>query len=260
MDGNLTQRIFRPTACVSHEELRQYLSGRMSREGLRRVEDHLLDCPLCSDAVEGCEEAGNHLTDDLEDFEAFSRKLPGQPTTAKVRQLQPGGYLRQAMAVAALLVVGAVAYFSFDKAVPNGPKLYAKYYDAYENDIPISQRRPGLSDVDPNFAQALTAYTQRQFSQANMLFERAMVNQPDNEAVLFFAAMSFMESNKVGKASKYLQTVSSGKGVYAKKAAWYLMLCDLKSGNTEAAKARLDKLVESGDIMVNEAKSLQEEF
>ena len=43
MDGNLQQQIFKPTPCVSHEELRQYLGRRMTREGLRRVENHLLD-------------------------------------------------------------------------------------------------------------------------------------------------------------------------------------------------------------------------
>ncbi len=258
MDGNLQQQIFKPTPCVSHEELRQYLGRRMTREGLRRVENHLLDCPLCSDAVDGCEESGSHLTDDLEDFDSFSKKLPGQ-STATVRQLQPGGYFRQAAAIAAMLVVGAVAYFSYAKS-PSGPQLYAQYYTAYENDIPISLRRPGLSDVDPNFGQALTAYNQRQFSQANMLFERALQQQPDNEAARFFAGLSYLESNQTGKASAYLGTVANSTGVYAKKAAWYLILSDLKAGKKAEAKARLDKFIEAGDYMVNEAKGLREKF
>lgn len=259
MDGNLRQQIFRPTACISQEELRQYLSGSMSREGLRRVEDHLLDCPLCSDAVEGCEESGNHLTDDLEDFDAFSKKLPIQANTAKVRQLQPGGYLRQAIAVAALLVVGAVAYFSFDKA-PDGQHLYAKYYDAYENDIPIKMRHPGLPDVNPNFGQALTSYTDGKFSQAIMLFERALQQQPDNEAARFFAGLSYLETNQTDKASDYLGTVANGTGVYAKKASWYLVMCDLRAGKIEEAKAKLDVIISKGEMMINEAKSLREEL
>ncbi len=231
----------------------------MSRDGLRRVEDHLLDCPLCSDAVDGCEESGSHLTDDLEDFEAFSRKLPGQLTTAKVRQLQPGGYFRQAIAIAAMLVVGAVAYFSFFKSA-SGPELYAKYHNTYENDIPVSLRRPGLSDVDPNFAQALNAYSENKFSQANMLFERALQQQPDNEAARFFAGLSNLEANHTDKASAYLSTVANGTGVYSKKAAWYLILCDLKKGNKAEAKARLDKFIESGEIMVLEAKDLRKKL
>ena len=258
MDGNLQKQIFKPTACVSQEELRQYLSGDMNRQGLRRVEDHLLDCPLCSDAVDGFEASGEHATDDLEDFDSFRRKLPVE-STGKVRQLQPGGYLRQAIAIAAMLVVGAVAYFSYSKP-PTGPELFAKYYDNYENDIPVSLRRPGLSDVDPNFAQALNSYTDRKYSQANMLFERAVQAQPDNEAARFFAGLSYLEANQPDKASTYLLTVANGKGVYAKKAAWYLIMCDLKAGKKAEAKERLDKFIEMGEIMVIEAKSLRKKL
>ncbi len=258
MDGNLQKQIFKPTACVSQEELRQYLSGDINREGLRRVEDHLLDCPLCSDAVDGFEATGEHATDDLEDFESFRRKLPVE-SSAKVRQLNPSGYLRQAIAIAAMLVVGAVAYFSYFQA-PTGPQLYAKYYNPYKNDIPTSLRRPGLSEVDPNFAQALNSYSDRKFGQANLLFERALQTEPDNEAAKFFAGLSNLEANEMEKASAYLSTVANGTGVYAKKAAWYLILCDLKSGKKEEAKARLDQFIETGNIMVVEAKSLREKL
>ncbi len=258
MDGNLQKLTFKPAACVSQEELRQYLSGDMNRQGLRRVEDHLLDCPLCSDAVDGFEASGEHATDDVEDFDSFRRKLP-LTSTDNIRQLQPGSGLRRAIAVAAVLVVGAVAYFSFSQA-PTGPELYAKYYDNYENDIPVSLRRPGLSDVDPNFAQALNSYTEHKYSQANMLFGRAIQAQPDNEAARFFAGLSLLESNQTEKASSYLSTVANGTGVYAKKAAWYLIMCDLKADNKASAKERLDKFIETGEIMVVEAKSLRDKL
>ncbi|MCC6725805.1 MAG: hypothetical protein IT258_14945 [Saprospiraceae bacterium] len=260
MDGNLRQQIFRPTACISHEELRQYLSGSMSREGQRRVENHLLDCPLCSDAVEGCEESGNHLTDDLEDFEAFSKKLSMPSHTAKVRQLQPMGYLRQAVAIAAVLVVGAVAYFSFFNKSLDGPALYAKYYTPYSNDVPVAMRHANAPDVNPNFAQAITAYSEGNFTQASMLFERALQQQPSHEASLFYAGLSNLEANKLDKAESYLGTVASGKGIYAKKAGWYLVMCDLKAGKKDAAATKLDKIISASEIMVNEAKSLRDDM
>jgi tetratricopeptide (TPR) repeat protein len=232
----------------------------MSRQGQRRVEDHLLDCPLCSDAVEGCEESGSHLTDDLEDFEAFSKKLPSQPS-AMVRQLQPRtGYLRQAIAVAAMLVVGAVAYFSFFNKTLDGPALYAKYYTAYGNDVPVSMRHANAPDVNPNFAQALTAYSDGNFTQAVMMFERALQQQPNHEATLFYAGLSNLEVSNFGKANSYLGAVAGGKGIYAKKAGWYLVMCDLKAGNKEAAAAKLDKIIGASEIMVNEAKHLREDL
>ncbi len=260
MDGNLRQQIFKPTACLSHEELRQYLSGHMSREGQKRVENHLLDCPLCSDAVEGCEESGNHLTDDLEDFEAFSKKLSMPSHTAKVRQLQPGGYLRQAIAVAAMLVVGAVAYFSFFNKSLDGPALYAKHYVPYQNDVPLAMRNDTAPSVNPNFAQAITAYSEGDFTQASSIFEQALQQQPSHEATLFYAGLSNLEKNDLVKAESYLGQVANGRGIYAKKASWYLVMCDLKAGKKEAAAAKLDKIIQAGEVMANEAKHLRDDM
>jgi tetratricopeptide (TPR) repeat protein len=262
MDGNLRQQIFAPTTCVSHEELRQYLGGRMTKEGQRRVENHLLDCPLCSDAVEGCEEAGNHLSDDLEDFESFSKKLTGQPHTAKLRQLQPASsYLRRAIAVAAVLVVGAVAYFSFNTGgTPNGPALYGRYYTAYESDVPFAMRSIETPNVDPNFVQGIRAYSEGKFKHASMMLDRALLQQPNHEASLFFGGMARLELGQPDMAYERLKQVANGKGVYSRKANWYLVLCDLKMGKLDAAKTRLDGIVDDGDVMAKEAKALQAEF
>lgn len=260
MDGNLHRLTFNPTACVSQEELRQYLAGSMDRVGTRRVEDHLLDCPLCSDAVDGFETSGEHMTDDLEDFESFRRKLPA-PETAKVRRLNPRVYLMRAAAVAAIFVVGIFAYSSFfTKSAASGPELYAQFYTYYKNDIPMNLRRPGVSDVDPNFAQAIVAYNDHNFTTANMLFDRALQNQPDNEAAKFFGGITNLEANNTDKAYSLLASVANGGGTYAKKANWYLILCDLKSGKVEEAKTKLDKFISEGQIMVFEAKALREKM
>jgi anti-sigma factor RsiW len=55
MDGNIHQTIFQVSNCLGREELRAYLEDPISAEDRRRVENHLLDCPLCSDALEGLE-------------------------------------------------------------------------------------------------------------------------------------------------------------------------------------------------------------
>lgn len=255
MHGNLQKNIFKPSPCVGQEELRQYLSGGMSREGLRQVENHLLDCPLCSDAADGYEEMGLQQVSLLGDFDSFQKKMLGQ-STATVRQLRPGGVLRWAVAMAAVLVVGVVAYLNLFKT-PTGPQLYKQYYYAYENDIPFNLRRPGVSDVDPNFAQALTAYIDHNYSTAILLFERNLTQQPDNEAARFFAGMALLESNQTDKAAAHFGPVASGQGVYSRKAAWYLIMCDLKSDNKESAKARLDNFIKSGEFMNREAQDLR---
>lgn len=45
--------IFQIHQCLSEENIKGYLTNRLSEEERFRVENHLLDCPLCSDAVDG---------------------------------------------------------------------------------------------------------------------------------------------------------------------------------------------------------------
>ena len=71
MDKNLLPNIFMPSQCLAGEEVKAYLDGSISEEGRRRVENHLLDCPLCSDAVEGFELVDTAEVGMVEDFSSF---------------------------------------------------------------------------------------------------------------------------------------------------------------------------------------------
>ncbi|MBI5917665.1 MAG: hypothetical protein HY842_20025 [Bacteroidetes bacterium] len=259
MDGNLHRNIFKPSHCLGHEEVRHYLGGGMSKEGLRRVENHLLDCPLCSDAVDGFESAGAQRNFAFEDFSSFQKKMPGQPS-ATIRTLTPGGFFRQAAAIAAILVVGLVAYFSLSGS-PSGDKLYSQYYAAYENDIPIHTRQAGLDrPIAPVFQQALSAYADKQFEASIPLFEETLKLQPDNEPARFFAGMASLETAQFEKAAGYFEPVAHDSGVYSAKAAWYLILIDLKTGEKESARAKLDEFIQSGRFNLEEAKALRDKL
>ncbi|MBI4946352.1 MAG: tetratricopeptide repeat protein [Bacteroidetes bacterium] len=50
---NKTKNIFAHTDCISEEMLMKYISGTLSPAEKHEVEKHLIDCPMCSDAVEG---------------------------------------------------------------------------------------------------------------------------------------------------------------------------------------------------------------
>jgi hypothetical protein len=49
----MINNIFKASACLTEAELKAYISQKLEGEELHRVECHLLDCELCSDAVEG---------------------------------------------------------------------------------------------------------------------------------------------------------------------------------------------------------------
>lgn len=45
--------IFNPSSCVSGEKLLAYAKNELDHKGIHEVEEHLIDCELCSDALEG---------------------------------------------------------------------------------------------------------------------------------------------------------------------------------------------------------------
>ncbi len=61
--GNLFER----TTCISKEMLLKYVDGQLSKQALRQVEMHLIDCPLCEIALEGIQAVGTVKFDNMLD-------------------------------------------------------------------------------------------------------------------------------------------------------------------------------------------------
>lgn len=55
-----------PGECCSFEQLRAYADGRLNREETRYIEEHLADCDLCSDIVDGLMSMPANLNLDVE--------------------------------------------------------------------------------------------------------------------------------------------------------------------------------------------------
>jgi TonB family protein len=55
MNNNLEHIIYNPTDCLSEKTLFDYIDNKLSQKERHIVEKHLLDCEMCSDALEGLE-------------------------------------------------------------------------------------------------------------------------------------------------------------------------------------------------------------
>ncbi len=247
MDKNLHLDIFKTSTCLGREELDAYLHGRLSGAALRRVENHLIDCPLCSDAVDGLEESAAFGVAQLEDFSSFKKKLH-QPSGGVIRKLNPYTLLKRSVSVAALLALGMFAYFSLFKS--SGSQLYEQFYTSYQNDIPLNSRSTDSAQlISPSFERALNSYSTGNFSASIPAFEETLKEEPDNAAACFFAGMACLEANQPEKAVSHLQKVKDQSNGYSQKAEWYLILAHLKSGDKAGAKSLLETyLSRSGDI------------
>ena len=253
MGKNLLQHIYRPSKCLAEAEIKGYLAGSIKAEGKRRVENHLLDCPLCSDAVEGFEQLGAthpqfHL---LEDFSTLTQKLAPQEG-GKIRRLTPGKVLLRA---AAAVVILLVSYFTLLQS-PSGDQLYSQFYSSYQNDIPLDMRNGGeVSTLNPVFEGALKHYASGRFAESLPLFEEALRSEADSDAIRFYAGMAALETNQFEKASGFFASFKNHQGGYAQKAHWYQALVAIKLGDKETAKNILDGLIAKGSF--NEAQAIK---
>lgn len=53
MSEELKYKLFKPTDCISKQKMFDYIDNKLSAKEQHLVEKHLLDCELCSDALEG---------------------------------------------------------------------------------------------------------------------------------------------------------------------------------------------------------------
>ncbi len=106
MNSPIKKEIFTETGCIRQELLRQYCEGKINASGKYEVEKHLIDCKLCSDALEGMALISDYSIIDQVKSEIPSL-LKGQSGTPPVR------YLAAAASIAALVFVSYLAYRQF---------------------------------------------------------------------------------------------------------------------------------------------------
>lgn len=102
--------IFERTKCVSEEMLTKYIDGTLSPAERHEIEKHLIDCEMCSDAVEGSSMvSGNKISSVTAEL---NRKIQDRVEKKEVKVIFLQQYRTQlAIAASIILVVGLVWFF-----------------------------------------------------------------------------------------------------------------------------------------------------
>ncbi len=111
MSENLKHTIYSPGDCLSEKRLFDYIDNKLSPKERHIVEKHLLDCELCSDALEGLE-----LVKDRNRIvlikEAINKKIL---SSTKKEALVVSFNYKMAFSVAAAIALLVVGVFFFNK-------------------------------------------------------------------------------------------------------------------------------------------------
>src|SRR6185503_13052401 len=97
------EKIFEPTHCISGDMLLKYVSNTLSADQKREVEKHLIDCEMCSDALEGLRMVGDPKKISL-DISDLNRKIQERAGQKEVKVVFLRQYRTQ-LAVAASIAV-----------------------------------------------------------------------------------------------------------------------------------------------------------
>ena len=111
-------KIFSKSSCLTNNEMLEYLSGKLSDTGRRRIEMHIADCEMCNDELEGLSNMKNpeNLSIIIHSVNSDIDTYLKQFDKSKIKQSTKTYNIRRIFAVAAsvLLIISAgftVNYF-----------------------------------------------------------------------------------------------------------------------------------------------------
>ncbi|MDO9186891.1 MAG: TonB family protein [Bacteroidia bacterium] len=108
MNDSLKHKIFIETDCISEQTMFDYIDKKLSARESHSVEKHLLQCELCSDALEGLE-----LTDSRARISAINQKVREYIAPKKDTRLISFNYkLIISIAASVLLLIGGIFFFN----------------------------------------------------------------------------------------------------------------------------------------------------
>jgi tetratricopeptide (TPR) repeat protein len=133
-----TDFLFNETGCISSEVLLQYRDNTLTADEKHAVEEHLVDCPLCSDALEGLEGVD---TVELREVEEEVRRIPDRHT-------KPGtGYWRAAAVMAGLSLITYIAFLQFGNIGEERMALNEPETPSAELESPLGNLKDGKDTV-----------------------------------------------------------------------------------------------------------------
>lgn len=127
-------KIFTPVRCLSRDQLPRYLNGNMTDWEKHLIEQHLVDCDLCHDAIQSLQNTKN-----LEPYERLSKQMslylqreytPAvQQSPQQARRTQQSSNTRESLLsyfwVVMFLIIGGGSVYLLQQHLKNRPALAA---------------------------------------------------------------------------------------------------------------------------------------
>ncbi len=236
------KKIFENSSCLTSDELKAYLQETMDEEQRYRAENHLLDCPLCTAAVEGF--ANQYDFDKDKQLEELQERF--SPPAAKARPPRRFSLFNRIAAALLLLVVSLAALLYWQSQ--SSERLYQAYFQQPDSELLASVRSANAgSPLHPDFDKAMQLFNDQRYKESTAYFRDYLNSQPENAAVNFYAGVALLESGEAAAAAEQLETARINSEQFYEEASWYLALAHIRMEEPREARTVLKELLKYKD-------------
>lgn len=261
------KKFFQLTEHLSQEDIVFYT--QMPDSDDRRahsIEKHLIDCPLCSEAIEGFS--------GITDFEAVNAEIqnaqkrlhevinPSVQASPTIRFWEKHRIIRYVAAASIMLAIGT-GVLLYQNRVAYEEQLYTENYRHYD-DMRLVRRlkqTPNRPTDNDKLQSAMNIYSEGNYQAAIEAFHDYLKEDPGNPTANFYLGLSYLEEQSAKEAIEAIKTArlspSKEDRIYI-DAGWYLALAYLKDKNTAQCKVILQEVInENGDFAVDAQKLMK---
>ncbi len=233
--------------CLSDGQVDHYVRKQMNREEEYKLEQHLLECHLCRDVVEGAAMMTSEAADRHAD--ALRQRLFEKAPTHQPR-FWPAWTYGLAAAAVILIVWGINSQYT-----PNpDEQLFASEFRPYSSVIP-QVRGEAASDA---ILSALRLYEMENYDAAIHEFETMIAREPDHTLAHFYLGNALLATGRANEAVGHLQSAASGDvdDRLTEPARWYLALAYVKISNRSAAQTILKSVAIAQGVHASKADAM----
>ncbi len=250
------QSVFQGTKCLNEDEIRFYLNGTLGESSRYRVENHLLDCPLCAEAMEGF--ANEYKFGQDQQLAELKEAIKGKTRIVpKSREVHFWTINRIAAAIL-LIIIPSAAWFYWN--AQNSEKSYLAELQSSKG--LIENVRGGEEfPAGIQYNEGLEFYRNENYRASLFFFDYLLESEPENSIAHYFAGLSALNLGELEEAIENLSYARFNDEKYYEDATWNLVLANLGLGKKEEAKALIAELLKiEGGFYSDKAEKLLKEI
>ncbi len=248
--------VFQSKKCLSQDEIHLYLTGKIDEPSRYQIENHLLDCPLCSEAMEGF--ASEYRFDQDEQLEELKKNIKEKNTSATgIRKINFWTINRIAAAI--LFMVITVAGLLYWNAQSSERSFLAEFQSS--TDLIESVRGGEGFPAGDQYNEGIEFFRNENYRESLLFFDNLLESQPENSLAHYFSGLSALQLGELDKAIEDLTYVRLNDEKYYEDATWNLILANVGIDNREEAKELISDLLKiEGGFHNDKAEKLLKEL